>query len=66
MIQRCHLNRLNQFATFLVPHIRNSRTNPHILALLSGLDEVVTSGLSLPREDEEWAYKAGIRLKVTI
>ncbi|KAF8898628.1 hypothetical protein BD779DRAFT_1431987 [Infundibulicybe gibba] len=63
MIQRCGLNKLNQFAAFLAGHLRKSRTDPKFLSLLADLDEVLYSGLPLPRDEEEWAYKNGIRLK---
>ena len=64
MVHRCGLNRLNQFATFLATHLRNSRLNPKVLSLLANLDEVLYSGLPLPREEEEWAYRNGINLRV--
>ncbi|KAI0271339.1 hypothetical protein BC834DRAFT_818549 [Gloeopeniophorella convolvens] len=63
MIQKCRLNRLNQFATFLAQHLRNSRQNPKLLALMQTLDDVVYSGLALPHEEEEWALGNGIPLR---
>ncbi|KAJ3558515.1 hypothetical protein NM688_g885 [Phlebia brevispora] len=63
MVARCGLNRLNQFATFLVAQLRASRSNPKLLNALRGMDEVLYSGLALPREDEEWAYQNQILLK---
>ncbi|TCD69976.1 hypothetical protein EIP91_005565 [Steccherinum ochraceum] len=63
MVNRCRLNRLNQFATFLAAHLRASRQNPKLLQTLAGFDEVLYSGLALPRDEEEWAYQNGIRLK---
>lgn len=65
MIERCNLNRLNQFAAFLSVHLQNSRKDNKLLAKLQGLDEVLYSGLPLPRDDEEWAMKNGIKLKVS-
>ena len=65
MIERCNLNRLNQFAAFLSNHLQNSRRDNKLLAKLQGLDEVLYSGLQLPRDDEEWAKKNGIKLKVS-
>jgi hypothetical protein len=64
MIHQCGLNRLNQFGSFLGHNIRASRTDPKILSLLASLDEILSSGLSLAREEEEWAYKNGLPLKV--
>jgi hypothetical protein len=64
MIVRCGLNRLNQFATFLGNHLRASRQNPTLLSMLMGLDDVVYSGLPLPREEEQWAFKHGIKIRV--
>lgn len=65
MIRNCGVNRLNQFATFLAQHLRNSRQNPKLLALLQTLDEALYSGLALPREEEDWAHSNGIRLRVS-
>ncbi|KAI0699593.1 acetyl-CoA synthetase-like protein [Cytidiella melzeri] len=63
MISKCSLNRLNQFATFLSTHLRNSRGDPKLLALLAGLDEVLYSGLPLGREEEKWAIDNGIKIR---
>lgn len=63
MIHRCQLNRLNQFSTFLSIHLRNSRQNRKLLGYLQSLDQILLSGLSLPREDEDWAYKNGLSIK---
>ncbi|RDB17511.1 hypothetical protein Hypma_001208 [Hypsizygus marmoreus] len=63
MIHRCGLNRLNQFATFLANHLRASRTDAKLLSLLQGLDEILYSGLPLAREEEEWAYRNGLKLR---
>lgn len=63
MAYRCGLNRLNQFATFLVAHLRRARDDTKLLGLLRNFDEVLYSGLPLPREDEEWAYRNGIKLR---
>ncbi|KAK7694873.1 hypothetical protein QCA50_002061 [Cerrena zonata] len=63
MITRCRLNRLNQFATFLATHLRASKEDRKLLNMLTQLDEVLYSGLALPREEEDWAYKNGIQLK---
>jgi len=66
MIRNCGVNRLNQFATFLTQHLRNSRQNPRLLALMQTLDDALYSGLALPREEEEWAHANGIRLRVSL
>ncbi|KAH7911934.1 hypothetical protein BJ138DRAFT_1005482 [Hygrophoropsis aurantiaca] len=63
MILSCRLNRLNQFSTFLSPHLRNSREDPKLLGYLQSLDEILFSGLPLGREDEEWAYSNGLKMK---
>lgn len=65
MIHRCGLNRLNQFATFLANNLRASRSDPKLLYLLSNLDDILYSGLPLAREEEEWAYKNGMKLRVS-
>jgi hypothetical protein len=64
MITRCGLNRLNQFAPFLGHHLRNSKTNPRLLQALVQLDEIISSGLALGREEEAWALQNGINLRV--
>ena len=64
MVNRCGLNRLNQFAAFLAVHLRQSRKDAKLLSILRNLDEVLYSGLPLPRDEEEWAYSQGILLKV--
>ncbi|KIK99040.1 hypothetical protein PAXRUDRAFT_823210 [Paxillus rubicundulus Ve08.2h10] len=63
MVHKCYLNRLNQFSTFLSIHLRNSRSHPKLLGCLQGLDEILFSGLPLNREDEEFGYRSGLRLK---
>lgn len=65
MIHRCGLNRLNQFATFLANNLRASRSDPKLLSLLSNLDDIIYSGLPLAREEEDWAYKNGMKLRVS-
>ncbi|KAG6877298.1 hypothetical protein C0992_010316 [Termitomyces sp. T32_za158] len=63
MIYHAGLNRLNQFATFLSKHLKAARLDPKLLSLLQGLDDIIYTGLPLPREDEEWAYKNGLKLR---
>lgn len=62
MIFRCDLNRLHQFASFLSVHIRHARQNPKLLAYLQSMDIIITSGLPLPQEDEEFAYQNKLNL----
>ena len=62
MIARCGLNRLNQFPTFLAIHLRNSRQDPKLLAMLQNLDLIFYSGLMLSQDDEEWVHRHGIRI----
>ncbi|KAI8980685.1 acetyl-CoA synthetase-like protein [Trametes punicea] len=62
MIQRCGLSRINQFPTYLTHHLRNSRHDPKLLALLQNLDEIFVSGLMMSPEDEDWVYRNGIKL----
>ncbi len=63
MVNRCGLNRLNQFASFLGMHLRNSRTNSALLAALKHLDELLYTGLPLAVEEEAWARQHGILVK---
>ena len=62
MFLRCGLSRINIFPTFLSQHLRNSRHNPKLLALLQSLDNILISGLMMSPEDEEWVYGNGIKL----
>ncbi|PIL31634.1 hypothetical protein GSI_06336 [Ganoderma sinense ZZ0214-1] len=62
MFQRCGLSRINIFPTFLSQHLRNSRHNHKLLALLQSLDNILISGLMMSPEDEEWVYSNGIKL----
>ena len=64
MVTRCGLNRLNQFASFLGHHLRNSKTNPRLLQALIQLDEIQSAGLALGREEEAWALQNGVNLRV--
>ncbi|KAG6816180.1 hypothetical protein H0H87_008054 [Tephrocybe sp. NHM501043] len=63
MIVHAGLNRLNQFAAFLSNHLKAARLDPKLLGLLGGLDEILYTGLPLPKEDEDWAYKNGLKLR---
>ncbi|EKM76166.1 hypothetical protein AGABI1DRAFT_108925 [Agaricus bisporus var. burnettii JB137-S8] len=63
MVTRCGLNRLNQFASFLGNQLRASRQDSRLLSMLISLDDVVYSGLPLPREEEQYAYKHGIKIR---
>ena len=65
MIHRCGLNRLNAFGSWLGMHLKNSRQDAKLLSLLVGLDDVLYSGLAIPREEEQWAIKNGIRVRVS-
>jgi len=65
MISRCGLNRLSQFSPFLVHNLRAARSDPKIFSLLDNLDEVLYSG-SLPREEEDWGFRSGLKLRVRI
>lgn len=64
MVHGCGMNRLNLFGSFLGMHLRKSRTDPKLLHSLSLLDEVLFTGLAPPREEEDWAYKNGIKIRV--
>ncbi|KAJ7498533.1 hypothetical protein FB451DRAFT_1117113 [Mycena latifolia] len=63
MVHDCGLNRLNIFGSFLTTHLRNSRLDSKLLGTLASLDEVLYTGLPLPREEENWAYSNGIKLR---
>lgn len=66
MIHRAGLNRLNQFAAFLMNHFRNARQDPKLLTMLTSLDDVLYSGMPLPFDEEKWALESGIKLRVRI
>ncbi|KIK71118.1 hypothetical protein GYMLUDRAFT_52257 [Collybiopsis luxurians FD-317 M1] len=63
MVEMCGLNRLNQFAAFLAMQLRSARKNPSLLSLLANLDEVLYSGMPLPREEQEFALQNNIKLR---
>ncbi|KAF8922429.1 hypothetical protein CPB85DRAFT_1267537 [Mucidula mucida] len=63
MVHRCGLNRLRQFAAFLAMQIRSAQKDPKFLSVLVGLDEVLFTGMPLPRDEEEWAYGNNVPLK---
>ncbi|PPR00299.1 hypothetical protein CVT24_004589 [Panaeolus cyanescens] len=63
MIHRAGLNRLNQFAAFLMNHFRNARQDPKLLSMLTQLDDVLYSGMPVPYEEEKWALASGIKLR---
>ncbi|KAF4611892.1 hypothetical protein D9613_003756 [Agrocybe pediades] len=63
MVVRCGLNRLNQFAAFLMKHFRNAREDPKLLSIMQNLDDILYSGMALPHDDEQWALKNGLRLR---
>lgn len=65
MIVRCGLNRMNAFAAFLIRHFKNARQDAKLLSVLKNLDDVLYSGMAVPQEDEQWALKSGIRLRVS-
>lgn len=62
MVTRCGLNRMNQFPSFLTVHLKASRQNPKLLAMLKGFDEIFYSGMPLSQDDEEWIHRHGIRV----
>lgn len=63
MVERCSLNCLRLFGTFLSNHIRTSRSNPALLSALKSLDEAFFCGIGLAPEDEAFALQQGIRLR---
>lgn len=66
MVNRCSLNRLHQFGSFLSSHLRIARHSPKFLAYLKSMDTVVTTGLPLPQEDEDFAYQNNLKLLVSL
>ncbi|TRM65683.1 hypothetical protein BD626DRAFT_485538 [Schizophyllum amplum] len=62
MISRCGLNRLNQFAGFLAGHLRHAQADPKFHAVLRGFDEILYSGMPLPRAEEQFALQSGLPL----
>lgn len=63
MIARCGFNRLGMYSTHLAVHLSNSRQNPKVLEALVGLDSVAYSGMPLTREDEDWVYQVGLKIR---
>ncbi|CAK5262853.1 unnamed protein product [Mycena citricolor] len=63
MIQDQGLNRLNIFGSFAATHLRTSREDARVLKALTALDELMYTGLPLPREEEAWALSQSIKLR---
>ncbi|KAJ8090643.1 hypothetical protein PM082_018200 [Marasmius tenuissimus] len=63
MISNAGVNRLWAFAAFLSLHFKSSRQDPKFESMLAGLDEILTSGMPLPREDVQYATTAGFALR---
>lgn len=64
MSQSAGVNRLCLFSPFLERHLRSAKSDAKVLSLLQAMDEVICCGGLLPREQEEWAAKNGINVKV--
>jgi hypothetical protein len=64
MIHSTGLKRLYQFAAFLSVNLRASRKDPKLLSMLASLDQILTCGMPLSREDEQWAIANNLRLVV--
>ncbi|KAJ6600810.1 putative amp-CoA ligase [Mycena sp. CBHHK59/15] len=56
MVKTCGLNRMAVYATFLSVYIKDAQKDPEVLKALQGFRQIVHAGVSLNREDEEWAY----------
>ena len=65
VISDAGVNRLWAFAAFLSIHFKASRQDHKLESALAALDEILTSGMSLPREDVEYAGRAGFALRVS-
>ncbi|KAK7043985.1 hypothetical protein VNI00_008153 [Paramarasmius palmivorus] len=63
MIANAGVNRIYQFSAFLSMHFRSARQDPKLASLLASLDEILTCGMPLPREDQDWAQKNGLHLR---
>ncbi|OBZ77940.1 hypothetical protein A0H81_02861 [Grifola frondosa] len=51
MVHRCGLTRMAQFPTYIATHLRATRCDPKLRAILQGLDEILVSGLSMSDMD---------------
>ncbi|CDO77060.1 hypothetical protein BN946_scf184473.g4 [Trametes cinnabarina] len=60
MTRACGLNRLAVYATFLSKLIKAAKEDDAVQNALKGLHDIVHTGVSLPKEDEEWAFKNGL------
>jgi hypothetical protein len=45
---------------------KNAREDPKLLSMLKILDDVLYSGMPISYEDEQWALRSGIRLRVRL
>jgi hypothetical protein len=66
MISQCDLNRVVLYATFLSKHIRNAQKHGKVLKAMQGLRQILHTGVTLNREDEEWAFAHNLALTVSI
>ncbi|KAJ7619138.1 hypothetical protein DFH06DRAFT_1144364 [Mycena polygramma] len=57
------LTALTNLPRFSAIIFERQRLDPKLLSLLTSLDEVLYSGMPLAREEEEWAYRNGIKLR---
>ena len=65
MVEDCHLTHLSQFAAFLSAKLRAAKSDSTLLQLLRSMDDVIYSGMPLPAEEEDWAYRNGIQIRVS-
>jgi hypothetical protein len=64
MITTCGVNRLVLYASFLSSHIKEARKSPAVASVLASCRQILHTGVSLPREDEEWAVKNALPITV--
>lgn len=66
MVTEGKMNRLHQFGAPLAARLRAAKQDPtgKLLSLLAGLDEALYTGLSIPQEELDYAYRHDIPLRV--
>lgn len=65
MIEQCGLNRIAVYATFLSTHIRNAQKDEKVLKAMQALRQILHTGVSLNREEEDWAFAHDLSLTVS-
>lgn len=64
MTRACSINRLAVYATFLSSLIRAAKQDDVVKVALQSLRDIFHTGVTLNKEDEDWAYANGLKVIV--